>query len=447
MDCFFHFTLLSYDPSRFASAFGGAIKPVASRWKKNPVPMTNHMTMRTLPHQHLKVEASHKLCAINHEERDAAIARLTHPLLVLRARRSGIMSFTDSIMIASSPAPLFLAQNLAQRSNAARLSSPIFPSPSQFFATKQLSLESDERVVSNSKSGVNRLTDGLTLPDQAPPSLQLRKSLMEDRENAKEIEISQGSILQSTKSKTSAVKKKEGSIDRRKKKVPKKKPEKSVENDVIVLEDDGSQRSAQQSKNSKNSNVEVQSKMKKGKITKPGVIGDLVVKKRKSISSAENVDQDDQISSEIPLKKKTKKITATKEPLDLQLAKSIKRRKDWTPTKDTPVQDVLVENLSSVSGETLSSDRSVILNQPTSGFDNLLNEFGYAKTSEEMSLNVESIEPMNNDALTKGHKIEVSHSLCEGYKQLRLHSLLIWLHRFLQLGPRSPNRPRRGLRQ
>lgn len=218
-------------------------------------------------------------------------------------------------------------------------------------------------------------------------------------------------------------------------------------NDAIVIEDDGSQRSETQSANLKKCKVDVQSKMKKNKITKPNVVSDAAVKKRKSISSAEKADQDDQTSSEIQLKKKTKKASVTKEPLDLQLAKSITRRKDWTPTRDTSVRDVSIEKINTVSDEVPSSGRSVIPHQPPSGFDNLLNDFGYAKTGNEMSLDVQSVQSRNKDALTKGRKIEVSHSLCEGDKQLRLHSFLIWLCRFPQLGPRSPNRPRKNLRQ
>ena len=164
---------------------------------------------------------------------------------------------------------------------------------------------------------------------------------------------------------------------------------------------------ARERKSIKQGKNETQSKIKKGKIIKPGIISDATGDKG-GLFKAANLLKDSNQTVVGASSKKGQKCPMGREPLELLLVEAVKRRKAWTPVKDTikvlsPSEPI--ETLQSVHFD-LDQRASEPVRNPV--FDILLDDYKCAQQNEGSMLSLEQTRVINGEALTKRRKIEVS---------------------------------------
>lgn len=155
---------------------------------------------------------------------------------------------------------------------------------------------------------------------------------------------------------------------------------------------------------------ETQSKIGKGSITKPGALNN---KKIKSVASAKKPKKTDESVAHTSINEKEKIYPFGEEPLDLGLIEAIKRRKDWTPIKDTLRHTSRLEEGGTTPCAGLAPGDCVSGQPAPSGFDNLLGDFGYARDDTSLSTHLEKTRETDGQTSTKRRKIEVSQTHCK----------------------------------
>jgi hypothetical protein len=187
---------------------------------------------------------------------------------------------------------------------------------------------------------------------------------------------------------------------------PRNKPPITAESPAVPDQLDASERGPTERKGKKKRGGEIQAKIEK-KITKPGAIGPTIVKKRKSATSPK-VPRQDNASETID--RFEHKASFGEEPLDLLLAEAVRRRKAWTPPKETLQGPSHLENVERGLDEGLPFEEHGFARTHSLGFENLLGDFGYADQRGSCSIGSDQCRNTNGEALTKRRKIEVSRS-------------------------------------
>lgn len=158
-------------------------------------------------------------------------------------------------------------------------------------------------------------------------------------------------------------------------------------------------------KRAKKSKAEAQTKIGKNKITKPGALNN---KKTKSVASAaKKLEKVDQLVAEASTKGNGDVYPLGEEPLDLGLIEAIKRRKVWTPIKDT-FQPTSRSECDTTPRAGLGPKDGVNGHTVASGFENLLGDYGYAHDDNNSLVALEKTRHSDGNASTKRRKIEVS---------------------------------------
>lgn len=152
---------------------------------------------------------------------------------------------------------------------------------------------------------------------------------------------------------------------------------------------------------------EAQTKIGKGKITKPGALN---IKKTKSVVSAKKLKNTDQPVAQALTKKNEDIYPLGEEPLDLGLIEAIKRRKVWTPVKDTSQRTSRLEDGGTTPRAGLAPEDCESEQLALSGFDNLLGDYGYARDDDRPFIGLEKTRDTDGQASTKRRKIEVSQT-------------------------------------
>ena len=320
------------------------------------------------------------------------------------------MAFAGQISLSSSPSRVATP---LPRSISPLLSSPLLPSPSQLFATKFAKVKGVEFSNANSNDIVWAEVGATAITNTIPVGGNLRDGVnsIEELEEMDRIGATKRKNPESRKSQASG---EERGISQKKpagcKTVKQKRGSKSTvvaESSEDLNQTDLSAKQDVGKKSMTKPKGKSQSKIEGRRITKPGVTRVSVNKKRKPTSSTIKPPQGDTAPTDSS-KQKAKTLVAREAPLDLLLAEAVRRRKAWTPPKDTPQEALDLRKLGTELDETLALEGTEPRKAASGGFENLLDDFGYAGKGEGSLMTSDHSRNMHGEAVTKRRKIEVS---------------------------------------
>lgn len=171
----------------------------------------------------------------------------------------------------------------------------------------------------------------------------------------------------------------------------------------------------------KRRNGGLQSKLKMGKITKVGVGDDRNREKTGLVKDVGSSKGTKKAASEVAKKAKSKNVS-DKLP-DMLLAEAVKRRKSWTPVKDTrkpvsPSKPIETQpNFDCHSNQDLSNPLQ------TPRFDALIDLYKCVQQSDRLGLNSQQVKCTVGEVVAKRQKIEVRKSKAERVPWLNVSGL------------------------
>lgn len=338
-------------------------------------------------------------------------------------RRSAVMAFAGQIILSSSPShvatPLLGSITLIP-------SSPSLPSPSQLFTTNTTSKSKEKTANQGSNGFAWENNNATTILELASASGSLQDTVNDTASIFREDNGLERGNLNQLKPKKSQAEKGErikGSkkaatpaIATRK---PRKKSAVTAENSEAPKQTCSSEKKAAKTKEPKKTSGVKQSKIERRRITKPGIVPVIVAKKRESaLSEAKNplkLPQNTISSAADLLQAKTTFSAGEEKGLDLVLAEAVRRRKEWTPPKNTAPKDTSLEAPNPKETARCLIDR--LVHEPREpgspalgGFENLLDDFGYADRRKSLPDGSNQCRKTNGEAVTKRRKLEVSCS-------------------------------------
>lgn len=148
---------------------------------------------------------------------------------------------------------------------------------------------------------------------------------------------------------------------------------------------------------------EAQTTIKKAKITKPGA----VKPSKKAVGSTKKAKETLPAPLIPPASTEEEDLRAKEEFRDLCLEKAIRRRKDWTPCKDTAPDSTLQEDSEERLDANLLVDTPVANEPPIARFGNLIGDFGFAQMGDSSISISENTRQGNGEAMVKRRKIEL----------------------------------------
>lgn len=314
------------------------------------------------------------------------------------------MSFAGQVILSSSP-PRVATPLL--RSVTPISSSPLLPSPSQLFATK-FANKTEVRVEYAKSNDVIWAEVSATTVKNSVPTLDHLQG---------EVNSIEGDG--STKRKKTEIKKSKAREEEIEtlpngpitcKVTAQKRSSKStvtVEGSESSEQTALSAKPAVKKKSRQTRDGKSQSKIEGSRITKPGVTSDTTTKKDKSASSKKSPAKNDTAPKDSS-KKKAKSSPAEKQSLDLLLAEAVRRRRAWTPPKETPLETLDLGKLGRELNETLTLETEEPGIPAPGGFDNLLGDFGYTSKGQGSCIGSDQSRNTNGEAVTKKRKLEVS---------------------------------------
>lgn len=349
------------------------------------------------------------ICKLWHRRYDCD--KLTCLLELARFRRSAIMA-TDIPILLSSPLHQTIATTPPNGLQVPMSSSPMLPSPSQLFAKKSLvksSIPVREGLVSN--RSVTGFTSASTLlrQEQTVETLGaiINKKLKEpvvknfqERDHTRNVNPiieTNDDIFSGKKAETDVIIHLKSGNDAD-----------FAVGDLRTLEKPVvSKPNAKEKKSTKKGKNETQSKIKKGKIIKPGIISGATGDKAELVKAA-NLLKDSNQTKVSASSKKGQKYPAGREPLELLLVEAVKRRKAWTPVKDTIKGFSPSEPIETLQSVHFDPDQCAPEPVRSPVFDILLDDYKCAQQNDGSMLSLEQTRAVNGEALTKRRKIEVS---------------------------------------
>jgi hypothetical protein len=336
-------------------------------------------------------------------------AKLRCISLFWRSQRFAAMASTHQIVLSSSPMHSMVVTTPLRGSCSPISSSPLLPSPSQLFAQKATTKTAERNDSYNIVAALSSTTT-------VRSSTFVAGSIREGTSRMKKIDgrnEEKGHVESEKHERVEPQAGKEQSAKSSKKQIvsksairkPRKKSMAVAENSKTLNHTNLSEQQDVEKKALKKRTEEIQSKIAKSKITKPG---NNVTKGGKVASSKKESHQSSKIEPVCPSKHKVNNNPAGKESLDLLLAEAVRRRRTWTPPKDTRQEVLQMEK-----PERAADENPTFINQeggklPLHGFDNLLGDFGYADERENSLYGLEPYRNTNGEALTKRRKLEVS---------------------------------------
>lgn len=153
---------------------------------------------------------------------------------------------------------------------------------------------------------------------------------------------------------------------------------------------------------------EAQTKIQKTKITKPGAINDAAKERKAAKTSKSNKVEETEESGSVALVKKKEASEASTKPLNLE--KAVKRRRDWTPTKDTSLDFTRLVDDKEMSDVSITM-QTLKNNLPDSQFGNVLGDFGYVQPSHSSTPAPAILRDVNGKGLTKRRKVELLNTI------------------------------------
>ncbi|CAF9929724.1 5'-flap endonuclease [Imshaugia aleurites] len=153
--------------------------------------------------------------------------------------------------------------------------------------------------------------------------------------------------------------------------------------------------------------IEVQTTIKKTKITKPGAVNSC----KKAAGSTKKANKVISAQLRAPASTQEEDLRAKQGFQELCLEKAITRRKEWTPCKDTAPDPTLLEDFEKSGDSKLLGDTPLANDPPTSRFGNLLGDFGFAQKEDSSAIVCETTRQENGEAILKRRKIELVNGI------------------------------------
>ncbi len=329
------------------------------------------------------------------------------------------MATLSPILVSSSPSHSFIATTPPHRPLpiVSMSSSPGLPSPSRLFAR-------EPGFLLGSRRGPGPISPiaGFTSASNLLPSAHTPDHDGEGFNKTRE-ELGEITDLQNRNGK--AVKSKKLSTDIghsavngfEKGNVQSKTPSKSCNNTAAIDEriDLSHKAIPPKAKNpekrrTKKSKGEKQTIIKKSKITKPISIS---ARKMKSAASTKNFESVKVLATNASAKKPEEIVYPRgEEPLDLGLVEAIRRRKVWTPIKDTEQDVSNLDDNGKISCALPHPKEYTNEELSTSRFEDLLGDYRYANNEDSTIFDLDKSRDLRDEALTKRRKLEVSRLIC-----------------------------------
>lgn len=181
---------------------------------------------------------------------------------------------------------------------------------------------------------------------------------------------------------------------------PKKLSIEKGDNVVAELKKDNAEK-----KRRKKTKGEEQTTIKKTKITKPISIAG---KKTKLGTARKKVGDAKQIAVKTSANMLDKAdYLVDEEPIDLGLVEAVRRRRAWTPIEDTVCGISKLQDDATTPRALFDTTECANEGILTSGFENLIADYGYAKNEDMPLSESENSRDRMGEALKKRHKIEV----------------------------------------
>lgn len=295
-------------------------------------------------------------------------------------------------------------------------SSPSLPSPSRLFSKKLASFIGDSHAIPVPVDAIAGFTSASKLLLQVHASgheddpIEPREEFGE-RTNIQDLEakpvkpkklpVGKGETVIEIVKKARASKKTLRESDKKAAAV-KEQPQLSNEAENPEIQDSDKKRA-------RKSKGQAQTKIGKGKITKPGALNE---NKTKSVVSAKKLKNTDLPAAQASTKKNEEIYPLGEEPLDLGLIEAIKRRKVWTPVKDISRGTSRLEDDGTTPRAALAPEDCESEQPAMSGFDNLLGDYGYARDDDRPFIGLEKTRDTDGQASIKRRKVEVSQTDC-----------------------------------
>lgn len=356
------------------------------------------------------------------------------------------MATSNPTLVSSFPYHLIIPTTPPPMSVKAMSSSPTLPSPSKLFARKASSTVPNIYASPVLERTTTRFTSASDLLREAHAIEQTQgflteatkqrgeRGFPENQENntVQSRELKNRVNPENRKQKTANSRKlsSDSSVNIKQTKVPRKTPAKPAPKTVAF---DGKPHIPQDSemlkvlvpakKRTKKSKDEGQTTIERSKITKPGAaISDSISKKSKPINSAKFPRIDYESAVKPSIKESDELIILDEESLDLCLVEAIKRRKSWTPTRDTKGHLSNLEDGTTPRALNSSNERKT-RQSSLSGFENLFGDYGYTR-NESPLYDIDKFRDMAGEALTKRRRLEVCQIT---YNEMSFLILFSWL--------------------
>ena len=315
-----------------------------------------------------------------------------------------------NIVLSSSPSCSPLAITPSHAGAAALSSSPGLPSPSLLFSSMGPTLVSGSRATPIPTDAVAGFPSASTL-------LRGARSIDEARSlSTKRLELSPRHEGQSSgkvttrpkelggeKEKVSAFKKPRGLREDCSETVQEKSTHAaavqsatSVDNADILVP-----KKTRKKKNKDES--EVQTTIKKTRITKPGTMKSC----KKAVGSTKKAKEVVSAPMRPPASTQEEDLRAKEEFRDLCQEKAIPRRKEWTPCKDTAPDLTLSEDFEKPLDSELHVDTNLAKEPLIARFGNLLGDFGFSQKDDSPGVICGTTRQVNGEAMVKKRKIEL----------------------------------------
>lgn len=148
---------------------------------------------------------------------------------------------------------------------------------------------------------------------------------------------------------------------------------------------------------------EVQTTIKKTKVTKPGAIKSA----KKAVGSTKKAKEVVSAPLGPPASTQEEDLRAKEEFRDLCQEKAIPRRKEWTPCKDTAPDHPLSEDSEKSVDPKLHVDTNLAKEPLITRFGNLLGDFGFSQKDNSSGVICGTTRQVNGEAMVKKRKIEL----------------------------------------
>lgn len=163
---------------------------------------------------------------------------------------------------------------------------------------------------------------------------------------------------------------------------------------------------------------EAQTKIKKTKITKPGAINDTTKATKTTKTAKPKKAKETEESGSVALIKKKEASEATTEPMKLQRA--VKRRRDWTPSKDSLIDFTRLVNKGASPDTSITIQTPLKSDLPAGQFGSVLGDFGYVQPSPSSMPAPTILRDVHGEGLTKRRKVElVNTTICPPPKPVK----------------------------